>query len=316
VTITATDSDSGVASIRYTTDGTNPTSSSGTIYSGSFSLNATTTVKYRAFDNVGNAEAVNSQLVQIDSTSPTASLTSPNAGALVAGTVSMAASASDNVAVDHVNFLVDGQTVGTASSAPYTFGWDSRTVGDGSHALSAKAFDSAGNTTTSGSVSVTVTNTNLFQNPSLETASGSTPTCWLLGGYGNNSFAWTRTSDAHSGSFGEALSVTSWTDGDRKLVSAQDTGSCAPAANPGHTYTITTWYKAASQPVIFAYYRNSAGSWAYWAQSPKLAIASSWTQAVWTTPAVPSGATRLSLGIGLNAAGSVTMDDFGLFATG
>jgi hypothetical protein len=228
----------------------------------------------------------------------------------------MGASASDNVAVDHVDFLVDGQAVSTTSSAPYTFGWDSRTVGDGSHSLSARAVDGAGNVTTSSSVSVTVTNTNLMQNSSLETASGSTPTCWLLGGYGNNAFTWTRTSDAHSGSFGEALSISSWTDGDRKLVSAQDTGTCAPAGNPGHTYTVTAWYKTPSQPVIFAYYRNSAGSWVYWAQSPKLALASSWTQAIWTTPAVPAGATRLSLGVGLSAAGSVTMDDFALFATG
>jgi peptidoglycan/xylan/chitin deacetylase (PgdA/CDA1 family)/archaellum component FlaF (FlaF/FlaG flagellin family) len=316
VTITATDADSGVASIRYTTDGTTPTATAGTVYSGSFSVNATTTVKYRAFDSAGNAEAVNSQLVQIDPTSPTASLTSPNAGALVSGTVSLAASASDNVAVDHVDFLVDGQTVGTASSAPYTFGWDSRTVGDGSHALAAKAVDSAGNATTSSSVSVTVANTNLLQNPSLETAAGSTPTCWVLGGYGTNSFTWTRTSDAHAGSFGEALNVTSWTNGDRKLVSAQDAGACAPTANPGHTFTVTGWYKTPSQPVIFAYYRSSAGSWVYWAQSAKLAVASNWTQAIWTTPAVPAGATNLSVGIGLSSAGSVTMDDFGLYPTG
>jgi peptidoglycan/xylan/chitin deacetylase (PgdA/CDA1 family)/archaellum component FlaF (FlaF/FlaG flagellin family) len=316
VTITATDADSGVASIRYTTDGTTPTSSTGTVYSGSFSVSSTTTVKYRAFDNAGNAEAVNSQLVQIDATSPTASLTSPNAGALVSGTVSLSASASDNVAVDHVDFLVDGQTVGAASSAPYSFGWDSRTVGDGSHTLAAKAVDSAGNSTTSSSVSVTVANTNLLQNPSLETATGSTPTCWLLGGYGTNSFTWTRTADAHAGNFGEALTVTSWTNGDRKLVSAQDAGACAPTANPGHTFTVTGWYKTPSQPVIFAYYRNSSGSWVYWAQSPKLATASNWTQAIWTTPAVPAGATNLSVGIGLGSAGSVTMDDLGLFPTG
>jgi len=79
---------------------------------------------------------------------------------------------------------------------------------------------------------------------------------------------------------------------------------------------MTAWYKTASQPVIFAYYRNSAGSWVYWAQSPKLALASNWTQAIWTTPVLPAGASRLSLGVGLSAAGSVTMDDFGLFATG
>ena len=73
VTLSATDADSGVASIRYTTNGTDPTSSNGTTYGGAFPINSTTTVKYRAFDNVGRAEAVNSQLVQIDSSAPTVS---------------------------------------------------------------------------------------------------------------------------------------------------------------------------------------------------------------------------------------------------
>jgi hypothetical protein len=313
VTLAATDADSGVASIRYTTDGTDPTSSHGTVYAGAFTINTTTTVKYRAFDNVGNAEAVNSQTVQIDGTAPTVSVTSPSPGSLVADTASLTASASDNVAVDHVDFLVDGQTVGTASSAPYAYSWNSRSVADGSHTITARAVDGAGNATTSSGVSITTTNTNLLQNPSLESATGSTPTCWLLGGYGTNTFTWTRTSDAHAGNFGENLNITSYTNGDRKLVSAQDTGTCAPSATPGRPYTFTGWYKSSTQPVIFAYYRNSSGSWVYWTQSPKLPTASSWTQGSWTTTAVPTGATAISMGFGLTGAGSLTMDDFGLF---
>ena len=67
---------------------------------------------------------------------------------------------------------------------------------------------------------------------------------------------------------------------------------------------------------MFAYYRNSAGSWVYWAQSPALASASTWTRGVWTTPALPAGATALSVGPGLIGAGSVTIDDLGLFSNG
>ena len=37
----------------------------GTVYSGAFTVSATTTVKYRAVDNAGNTEAVNSQLITI-----------------------------------------------------------------------------------------------------------------------------------------------------------------------------------------------------------------------------------------------------------
>jgi hypothetical protein len=60
---------------------------------------------------------------------------------------------------------------------------------------------------------------------------------------------------------------------------------------------------------------NSSGSWVYWTQSAKLAAASSWTQASFTTLAVPSGATNISVGMGIAGVGSITMDDFGLYLT-
>jgi hypothetical protein len=318
VSLTATDADSGVASTRYTTNGTDPTSTTGTVYAGAFTVAGTTTVKYRSFDRAGNAEPVATQVVQVDPTAPTVSLTSPANGSGVAGQVTLQATASDNVAVDHVDFLVDGLLVGTAPAAPFAYNWDSTTVADGSHNITARAVDTAGNTKTSTAASVGVRNVNLLKNTSLETAAGTTPTCWTLGGYGNNTFSWTRTTDAHSGGFAEAMSVTAYTDGDRKLVSTQDTGTCAAPAVAGRTYTVTVWYKAPSpaQPIIFAYYRSSAGAWTYWAQSPRQSSASGWTQATWTTPAVPAGATLLSVGMGLNAAGSVTTDDYGLFSNG
>jgi hypothetical protein len=229
--------------------------------------------------------------------------------------VTLTADASDNVGVDHVDFQVDGATVGSDSSSPYSYDWNSASAANGPHTIRARAVDSAGNATNSSSVSITVVNgTNLLQNPSLETASGSTPTCWLLGGYGTNTFAWTRTNDAHSGSFGEKLDVTAWTNGDRKLLNVQDTGACAPAGVTGKTYTVSVWYKSPTQAaIIFAFYRLN-GVWQFWAQSARFPAASAWTQASWTTPALPSGATNISVGMGLNAVGSVTVDDFVLVA--
>ncbi|MEA2212318.1 MAG: hypothetical protein QOF83_2266, partial [Solirubrobacteraceae bacterium] len=112
--------------------------------------------------------------------------------------------------------------------------------------------------------------------------------------------------------------ISAFTTGDRKLVSAQDTGACAPAVNPGHTYTVTGWYKVptgTAAPRFFAYYRNNTG-WVYWTQSPIFASAAGWTLVSWTTPAIPAGVTNLSVGLGLQNAGTVTMDDLGLFATG
>ncbi|HET9849387.1 MAG TPA: chitobiase/beta-hexosaminidase C-terminal domain-containing protein, partial [Candidatus Dormibacteraeota bacterium] len=228
VAISATDADSGVASIRYTTDGTDPSLTNGSVYTAPFALSATTTVKYVAYDNVGNVATIKSQLVQVDAIAPTVSLTSPSSGAFLSGTVSLSANASDNIAVARVDFLVDSQTVGSAAAAPYAFGWNSKGVADGAHSIAARAVDSAGNTTTTSSALVTVTNNNLLQNASLENAgSNNVPTCWLLGGYGTNTYTWTHTTDAHSGSFAENVNITSYTSGDRKLVNVQDTGTCA-----------------------------------------------------------------------------------------
>ncbi len=64
VTLSATDTGSGIASTHYTTDGTTPTLSSPT-YTGAFSLTASATVQYRSWDNAGNAEATQSQAIQI-----------------------------------------------------------------------------------------------------------------------------------------------------------------------------------------------------------------------------------------------------------
>jgi len=72
VGLAATYTQSGVAVIRYTTDGSDPTTSSAT-YSAPFTVSATTRVKYRAWDNAGNVEATKSQLIRIDATNPTVS---------------------------------------------------------------------------------------------------------------------------------------------------------------------------------------------------------------------------------------------------
>src|SRR6266480_841294 len=65
---------SGVDMIRYTLDGTDPTPLNGSTYAGAISINSTTTVKFRAYDNLGNEEAVGSQQILVDGTPPTLSL--------------------------------------------------------------------------------------------------------------------------------------------------------------------------------------------------------------------------------------------------
>jgi peptidoglycan/xylan/chitin deacetylase (PgdA/CDA1 family) len=249
-----------------------------------------------------------------DTTQPSASLTAPSAGAVVSGATTLSAAVSDNVAIDHVDFLIDGSVTATRTSGPFSVSWNSRTVANGSHTIAVRAVDLAGNVRTTGATTVTVSNnfTNLLQNPSLETATLSTPTCWLLGGFGANTFTWTRTTDAHSGLAAEKLDITAYTDGDRKMVSTQDTGACAPPVIPGHTYTATAYYKSSAPARLFAYYRSGTGAWTFWT-SATFPASSTWTKATWVSPAVPAGATNASIGMGMSVVGSVTMDDFELF---
>lgn len=95
-----------------------------------------------------------------DKTPPTVTLTAPVDGATVGGTVSLAATASDNTQMGGVQFRVDGTSVGTEdTSYPYAYSWNSRLVSDGSYTLTALARDVVNNTAISSAVSVTVDNT-------------------------------------------------------------------------------------------------------------------------------------------------------------
>lgn len=113
-------------------------------------VNGTTTLRARAVDAAGNKRDSANVVVTVvnnvtDITSPTVTMTAPIDGSTVSGTVLIAATAADNVAVARVDFYAGGLVVGTATSAPYQMSWDSLTHVDGSVVLTAKAYDVAGN---------------------------------------------------------------------------------------------------------------------------------------------------------------------------
>ena len=99
-----------------------------------------------------------------DTTPPTVAMASPANGATVAGTTAVSASASDNVGVAGVQFLLDSAKMGNEiASAPFTLQWNTATAGTGTHTLAAVARDFSGNTSTSQSVSVNVSNSTAAQ---------------------------------------------------------------------------------------------------------------------------------------------------------
>jgi peptidoglycan/xylan/chitin deacetylase (PgdA/CDA1 family) len=157
VTLTAADTGgSGVNAIRYTTNGSDPTPASAT-YAGPFTVSATTTVKFRAWDNAGNVEPTQTQLIRIDTQAPTVAITSPTADSAVKGNVKITANAADSLSgVVSVSFYVNGTLVGTKVGSPFFVNWQTNKLAKGRYTLTAIAVDAAGNSTTSTAVVVNV----------------------------------------------------------------------------------------------------------------------------------------------------------------
>jgi hypothetical protein len=112
-----------------------------------------------ARDAAGNVGSASVTVALSDTTSPTVAVTAPAAGASVRGSVSVSASATDNVGVVAVRFKIDGINLGEVTRPPYTMTWDTTSVTDGTHTVTAVARDAAGNVTRSRKVRVSVANT-------------------------------------------------------------------------------------------------------------------------------------------------------------
>ncbi|MFP2905911.1 Ig-like domain-containing protein [Pyxidicoccus sp. 3LFB2] len=113
----------------------------------------------RAYDAAGHMAVSPAQVNGVDNTAPSVTLTSPLHGATVGGTVTLAATAQDASGIQRVTFYVDGQSVGSDVSAPFTMPWNSAAATAGPHTVHAVAFDMPGNSAPSQSVSVTVSGT-------------------------------------------------------------------------------------------------------------------------------------------------------------
>ncbi len=157
VTLAANDGGSGVAAIRYTTDGSDPTALS-PLYAGAIAVTSTTTVKFRAWDAVGNVEAVGSLLVRIDTTTPSVpalALAEADPGSYVSGTTlfynpsgansgtfTVDATASDaESGVDKVAFpALAGMTGGGDDTSPAfqgSYAWTSSSTATGAQTVTA-----------------------------------------------------------------------------------------------------------------------------------------------------------------------------------
>jgi chitodextrinase len=96
----------------------------------------------------------------VDTIPPTVDITAPLNASIAAGSnVTVSATANDDAGIAGVQFLLDGVNLGSEDTAsPYTRSWDSMTVANGPHTISARARDLGGNFATSPPIGVTVSN--------------------------------------------------------------------------------------------------------------------------------------------------------------
>ena len=117
----------------------------------------------KAYDSAGNVGTSATISVSVsnpvpDTTAPQTAITSPISGSVVSGNVTIQASASDNVSVSSVSFLVDGVFLIEDTQAPYEMVWDTTKETNFSHTLQTKAVDPSNNVGQSSVVTVTVSN--------------------------------------------------------------------------------------------------------------------------------------------------------------
>ncbi len=140
-----------VGNIRITTDGLNlfTVSADGQVSQGPIEVAAASLPRSFTLDDAAPVP---------DIEAPATSITAPAAGATVSGSITVTASATDNLGVTQVEFYLDGALQSTDTTAPYSWSWNTTTAVNGAHSLSSKAYDAAGNVGTSAAVGVTVNN--------------------------------------------------------------------------------------------------------------------------------------------------------------
>ncbi len=99
-----------------------------------------------------------------DSQAPSVTIVSPTAGAVLSGTVTVRATATDNTGVVQTALQVDGAIRATGTTPPYQWTLDTTTIANGTHTITVLASDAAGNI---GAASVTVTVQNANALPQL-----------------------------------------------------------------------------------------------------------------------------------------------------
>jgi peptidoglycan/xylan/chitin deacetylase (PgdA/CDA1 family) len=266
-----------------------------------------TVTMYHALEAVGVSEIDDASLPSAAAPTPTVTVTAPTAGAVVSGAAVALGASTTGTGILGVQFKVDGANVGPEdATAPYGVTWNSTSVTDGSHAVTA-TLRTAATSVTSAAVNVTVTNSaagQLVANPSMELGT-TTPTSWNTGVFGVNTSTFTWSTNGHTGSRSLRTDITSLTSGDAKWYFAP------VIVTPNTSYTYSYWTRSTVVTQILAEYINAAGvSTVTWLENVP-ASPGIWTQRM-KTLTTPADAVRFTIYHAIPSIGTLETDDVSL----
>jgi len=94
-----------------------------------------------------------------DVTAPQGTILYPPAGSTIHGNIEIEVNAFDNIAIDNVKFIINGEQIFTDTTAPYIYNWDTTAEDeDQNHIINIDVIDHVGNETSLYPVSVFVNN--------------------------------------------------------------------------------------------------------------------------------------------------------------
>jgi hypothetical protein len=237
----------GAAVTNYSWSFGDSTSASGTNVTHTYTSAGTNTVTLTVTDSFG-ATASATTTVAITNVPPRLSvaLTNPVNGSTVSGTVNFSVNASANVA--KVVYYCDGNSVVTNTTAPFTAAWNTKTTGNGSHNLYAKAFDASTNSAVSATNSAIVNNVTVMPTTASFGAAGGTSNVTITAA---SNYSWSATSGAAwititSGATGSGNGTVSYT----AVANSSSSNRTAILTVAGQTVTVSQ--SAHSAPVVSA----------------------------------------------------------------
>ena len=240
-----------------------------TVADGAHTLTAT------AYDVAGNARSA-SIVVNVangpppDTAPPTLAWQAPTTGATVSGRLagdSCVAGAADDQGVERVEFRLDGSTLNTERVTPYNCYFDTTTVADGAHTLTATAYDVAGNAR-SASIVVSVSNATPSPTPEPPVDTGA-----LVVGIDGGYAGWSSTETVYRTQLGAAVTRHEWNP--TQPVNAQDALVLKAAAQVrtrihallgGNQLGNATSYRE----WVVAFVRRYGRGGSFWAEHPEL----------------------------------------------